>query len=275
MASLMRMDDGVTLYVDDGGEGPAVLLVHEFGGDWRSWDAVTGDLRRDHRCIRFSARGFLPSDAPADRSFYGQDRQVRDLLTIADRLGLARFHLVGLSMGSFTSLMFALTHANCITSLTLMGCSSGPANDVERSTYRDELENEIELLDRQAGEGAIRWFANDPAYQRVAGKAPQVWRAYLDRLGKQSVIGAVNTLRTVHWDRMSLYNHESALCEMKVPTLLIHGDEDHSFIAPTNEFLEGTLPVCRRVVLPKTGHLVHIEEPVTVIAELREQFEGL
>lgn len=268
----MRMDDGIELFVDETGDGPPVLLAHEFGGDWRTWDALVEALSADHRCIRFSARGFLPSDAPADPAFYGQDHQVRDLLAIAVGLGLERFHLVGLSMGSFTSLMFALKHANRLASLTLMGCSSGPRDEAERTRHWNELGQEIDLLERHAGDGAAQWFANDPAYARVATKAPAAWARYLDNLRRQSVVGALNTMRTLHWNRVSLFALSETLRDMRVPTLLIHGDEDHPFIVPTNAFLESTLPQCRRVVLPKTGHLVHIEEPATVIAALRTQF---
>lgn len=269
----MRADDGVSLFVEDGGQGPAVLLAHEFGGDWRSWDGLVDELRKDHRCIRFCARGFLPSNAPADIAFYGQERQVLDLLAIADHHSLPRFHLVGLSMGSFTSLMFALKHADRLISLTLMGCSSGPRDDAERAPYRDELAREIELLERQAGDGAVRWFMNDPAYRRVGEKAPEAWRAYLDQLRQQSVVGALNTLRTVHWDRVSFETHRADLRRLHVPTLLILGDEDHPRVAPSNAFLEDNLPDCRRVLLPKTGHLVHIEEPAAVRAELQRQLK--
>ncbi len=268
----MRMDDGITLFVEERGRGPAVLLAHEFGGDWRSWDGLVEALERDHRCIRFCARGFLPSEAPPDIAFYGQDLQVRDLRTIAERLALDRFHLVGLSMGSFTSLLFALTGAQRLISLTLMGCSDGPRDEAGRATYRAELEREIALLEEQAGDGAVRWFANDPAYRRLADKAPEAWRAYLDRLRGQSVVGALNTLRSLHWSRPPLEAHQPALHRMRVPTLLIHGDEDHPRVAATNDFLERTLPRCRRLLLPKTGHLAHIEEPATVTAALRRHF---
>ena len=272
MNLVMRTSDGISLFVEDGGQGPAVLMAHEFGGDWHSWDGLIDELRKDHRCIRFSARGFLPSDAPADIAFYGQDRQVLDLLDLAGHLGLLRFHLVGLSMGSYTSLMFALRHAERLTSLTLMGCSGGPRDDVEQVNYREELRREIALLEREAGDGAVRWFTNDLAYRRLADKAPEVWQAYLARLRRQSVVGALNTLRTVHWNRTPLEAQQTALRHLRVPTLLIHGDEDHPRVAPSNRFLEETLPHCRRLVLPKTGHLVHIEEPATVKAELRRQF---
>jgi pimeloyl-ACP methyl ester carboxylesterase len=61
---------------------------------------------------------------------------------------------------------------------------------------------------------------------------------------------------------------------MRVHTLLVHGDEDHSFITPTNDFLAATLPNCRRVVLSMTGHLVHIEEQSRIVVELRKQVKG-
>ncbi|MBT4889353.1 MAG: alpha/beta hydrolase [Rhodospirillales bacterium] len=269
------MDDGVDIFIDDTGHGPAIILAHEFGGDWRTWDKIARDLSQDHRCIRFSARGFLPSDVPVDMALYSQDRQVRDVLAIANTLGLETFHLVGLSMGSFTSLMFALKYADRLLSLTLMGCSSGPRDDASKAAYLSEIEKQIDLLERASGKGAVEWFANDPAYVHLEDKARLEWQTYRNNLEQQSVTGALNTLRTVHWNRVSLFDMSRELRDLNVPTLLIYGDEDYPTIASTNEFLENTLPICRKVFLQNTGHLVHIEEPASIIKEVRRQIGSI
>lgn len=259
--SYVKASDGTHLYVDEVGQGDAMLFAHEFGGDWRSWRAQVAHFKDRFRCVRYCARGFCPSDVPDDGSRYGQQFSTGDLLVVADALGLSRFHLVGLSMGSFTSLLFALEHPERLISLTLAGCSSGPAGETQRTRYREDLTTEIALLDEQRGDGAVRWFSEDSAYQRMPEKQPLAWEAYCDNLRAQSVEGARNTLSTLHWNRPSIFEKEDALRQLRIPALLIFGDEDHHLIEPTNEFLASTLPSSKIRKLERTGHLVNIEEP--------------
>ena len=54
--------DGTRLYYEETGSGTPILFVHEFGGDWRSWEPQMRYFARRYRCITFSARGYAPSD---------------------------------------------------------------------------------------------------------------------------------------------------------------------------------------------------------------------
>ena len=72
-------DDGVKLYFEEAGSGQALVFVHEFAGDWRSWEPQMRFFSRYFRCITFSARGYLPSDVPADPASYSQARAVQDI----------------------------------------------------------------------------------------------------------------------------------------------------------------------------------------------------
>ena len=267
MTVSVTCSDGIRLFVDDQGPRHAATIVfaHEFGGDWRTWDGLISHLAMEFRCVRYAARGFSPSDTPEDLHVYGQERSTEDLAEVVDRLGLDRFHLVGCSMGSFTSLMFALEAPDRLRCLTLIGCSSGPRDDAERARYRAALGEELGLLRRLGGDGAVQWFSSDPAYRRMLQKAPEVWRAYLERLRRQSVQGAVQTLKTVHWNRRSLFDLERQLQALRVPTNLIYGEEDHPLVLPTNSFLSEVLPCSQEVKVPTTGHLVHLEEEQSVL----------
>lgn len=259
--SYIRASDGTQIYVEENGHGEAIVFAHEFGGDWRSWRPQIDHFGDRYRCIRYCARGFLPSDVPDSRDHYGQDQSTSDLLAVADSLELSRFHLVGLSMGSFTSLAFALEHSERLISLTLVGCSSGPTGERQRARYRKELKTEIAFMDTQRGDGRVLWYLDNPAYHRMPEKQPLAWRDYCDNLRAQSVKGARNTISTLHWNRISLFEKEDALRALSVPTLLIFGDQDYRLIEPTNEFLALLLPNTRICKIENTGHLVNIEEP--------------
>ena len=191
--------DGTRLYWEQAGAGAPIVFVHEFGGDYRSWHRQVQALSQRFRCITYSARGFLPSAVPANRDQYGQAQSTADLLALMDHLELAQAHLVGTSMGSFTSLDFALNHGDRVASLTLVGNSSGPRHEAERQNYRETwIGHEIRLRESLGGDGAVAVLEDDPAYQSFQKNDPDGWAIYADNLRSQSVDGAVHVLSTLH-----------------------------------------------------------------------------
>jgi 3-oxoadipate enol-lactonase len=270
----VKTADGYSLHAEECGQGTPIIFAHEFGGDHRSWPSQIASFARDHRCITYAARGFLPSEIPDAVASYGQGKSTQDLIAVADRLGLAKFHLVGLSIGSFTSLMAAAQQPKRLLSLTLIGCSSGPCTRAEQAEYRAYIEGEIALLEAGRESAAVAWFAKDPAYRRMRKKAPGRWKLYLDHLGRQSVDGALRTLKTVHLKRICLRRIRSALALISAPTLLVYGEEDHPYVVPANRFLAEVIPNTTIVPFPRTGHMVNIEESARFNRLLRAHVAG-
>ena len=58
--------DGVKLYYEEAGSGTPILFVHEYSGDWRSWEPQMRFFSRRHRCITYSFRGYPGSDVPEE-----------------------------------------------------------------------------------------------------------------------------------------------------------------------------------------------------------------
>src|SRR3546814_329959 len=75
-------DDGVALHVQVTGSGTDVLFLHEFSGDYRSWEDQVRALSRRYRCITFSARGFPGSDVPPDVESFSRARAVQDAVSV-------------------------------------------------------------------------------------------------------------------------------------------------------------------------------------------------
>src|SRR5207253_10755416 len=96
--------DGTRLYCEEAGTGSAVLFVHEFAGDYRTWEPQLRYFTRAHRCVAFSARGYPPSEVPGDPACYGQDIARGDVIAVMDGLGIKKAHVVGHSMGAYTAL---------------------------------------------------------------------------------------------------------------------------------------------------------------------------
>ncbi|MGH8764957.1 MAG: alpha/beta fold hydrolase, partial [Burkholderiales bacterium] len=80
--------DGVKLHYEEAGSGTPVVFVHEFAGDWRSWEPQMRYFSRNYRCITYSARGYLPSDVPKSPDRYSQDDWREDVHAVIDGLKL-------------------------------------------------------------------------------------------------------------------------------------------------------------------------------------------
>ena len=265
--------DGVRLWLEDRGDGVPIVFVHEFGGEPASWNFQVTRFSGTHRCITYAARGFKPSDAPAALEMYGQQEATGDVAVVLDNLEIERAHLVGTSMGSFTALDFTLSHPKRVLSLALVGNSSGPRNADEREQYRTEwIGHEIRLREQSGGHGAVAVLEQDPAYKSFQQNLPAAWNDYAGRLLVQSVTGALNILKTLHWNRRSIWADEARLRTISCPVLLVHGDEDCYLVDETNRYLEQVIPNASRTLFESTGHLVNIERAKPFEELLAEHF---
>ena len=132
-----RTSDGVKLYYEEVGSGTPILFVHEYSGDWRSWEPQMRFFSRKHRCITYSFRGYPGSDVPDKPGMYGQEFAVGDAVAVLDHLEIARAHVVGLSQGAFATAHFGRLHAQRSLSLTLAGVGSGAARESHEQFKKD------------------------------------------------------------------------------------------------------------------------------------------
>src|SRR5262249_25541738 len=115
---------------EEAGAGVPLLFVHEFAGDWRSWETQMRYFSRNYRCITYSARGYIPSDVPKSPDSYSQDHWRQDAFSMMHSLKLDRPHVVGLPMGAMATAPLGMK--DCprgsplrARSLTLAGVGSG------------------------------------------------------------------------------------------------------------------------------------------------------
>jgi pimeloyl-ACP methyl ester carboxylesterase len=252
-------DDGVKLYFEDTGTGYPILFVHEFGGDYRSWEPQVRFFSRRYRCITFNARGYPPSDVPTDLDMYSQDRATDDIAAVMRHLMLEDAHIVGLSMGGFAALHFGLRYAEMATSLVVAAVGYGAEKQFE--DYFKKVSLEVALQFEAQGSEA---FA--PTYARAASripfsiKDPRGWAEFAAQLAEHSALGMTNTMRGVQARRPSIYDLEDRLQAIPVPVLIVVGDEDDHCLQP-GIFMKRAIPASGLEVLAKTGHTINLEEP--------------
>lgn len=109
----------VELNVFDGGDGPAILLLHGFPDSMALWRGVIPPLiAKGFRAVAPDQRGFGESSAPAGVRNYRIEYIVDDALKVMDSLGVAKAHLVGHDWGAVIAWFLAGEHPDRFQSLT-------------------------------------------------------------------------------------------------------------------------------------------------------------
>jgi pimeloyl-ACP methyl ester carboxylesterase len=263
-------DDGVRLYYEAAGEGVPVVFVHEFAGDHRSWEAQMRFFSRRHRCIAYNARGYPPSDVPATVASYSQARAAADIAAVLDAALVEQAHVVGLSMGAFATLHFGLDHPGRALSLTIAGIGYG-AEKAREAEFRTQAEAAANGFETQGSRAFAGIYGESAARVQLQAKDPRGWREMVEWLREHDPRGAANTMRGVQAQRPSLYDLEDRLRQLALPTLIVAGDEDDPTLQP-GIFLKRTIAASGLLVLPKTGHLINLEEPAAFNAAVAEFF---
>jgi pimeloyl-ACP methyl ester carboxylesterase len=255
----VRVDDGVSLYYEEVGQGIPLVFVHEFAGEAASWELQVRFFSRRYRTIAYNARGYPPSDVPGDVSAYSQDRAADDIRGVLDGLGITRAHVCGLSMGGYATLHFGLRHPSRALSLVVAGAGYGSVA-AERERFRQDSALTARRLEEDGMKAVAEFYARGPTRVQFLDKDPQGWRAFYERLAAGSAVGHALTLRGVQMTRPSVFELGDRLQRLDVPTLIMTGDEDEPCLEPAL-FLKRMIPMAGLVVMPKAGHAINLEEP--------------
>jgi 3-oxoadipate enol-lactonase len=251
--------DNVKLYYEETGQGLPILFVHEFASDHRGWEPQMREFGKRYRCIAYSARGYAPSDVPADKDAYTYQHVMRDCVAVLDHLGIAQAHLVGLSMGGYTALQVALNHPGRVRSLVLAGTGSGSVRSFTQEFHKHSREL-ADKFEREGSAAVAATYGLGPSRVPFLIKDPRGFAEFTAMLAAHDAMGSANTSRGFQGARPSLYDFEDGIKKLTTPALIVVGDEDERCIEPSL-FLKNTLTASGLVMLPRTGHVVNLEEP--------------
>lgn len=266
----LTADDGVRLLYQEVGAGLPIVFVHEFAGDHRAYEPQVRHFARRYRCITYNARGYPPSDVPADPEAYSQDRARDDIRAVLDALGIDRAHVVGISMGGFATLHFGFAYPGRARSLVIAGCGYGAEPD-KRAQFAAEAETSAQRFETLGMDKAAMAYALGPTRVQFQNKDPRGWQEFADQLAEHSTEGAARTMRGVQKRRPSLFDLTAQMAGMTTPSLIMTGDEDWPCLEPAL-LMKRTIPSADLVVMPGTGHTLNLEEPASFNAHLDEFF---
>ena len=249
--------NGVEIYYEVTGQGYPLIWSHEFGGSYDSWEAQVKFFSRRYQVITYAARGWPPSDVPEDPTAYTQDIVVNDLYLLMRHLNISEAHIGGLSMGGSVALNFGIAHPEMAKSLIVASAGSGSTN---RDTF---LSTGQSMADRLLSEGMVpvaKDYGTTNISVQLRRKDPMGFETFARLLSEHSATGSALTYQGFVMNRPTVFELEDKLKSLRVPTLIMIGDEDEPCIEP-GIFMKRTIPVSGLSCFPQSGHAINLEEP--------------
>ncbi|HVY07141.1 MAG TPA: alpha/beta hydrolase [Burkholderiales bacterium] len=255
----LTTEDGVKLHYEESGSGTPIIFVHEFAGDWRTWESQMRHFSRRYRCIAYNARGYPPSDVPEDVDRYSQQRARDDILSVLDALRIERAHIVGNSMGGFATLHFGMAYSPRALSLAVCGCGYG-AHPTQYAQFQAQARELAQtMLDKGMAHIATT-YGHGPSRMQLKEKDPRGFAEFVRQFSEHSARGSANTMLGYQARRPSLYDLTIEMARITAPTLIVAGDEDDAVLEPSL-MMKRTIPGAELFIMPGSGHMTNLEDP--------------
>ncbi|HWD04280.1 MAG TPA: alpha/beta hydrolase [Amycolatopsis sp.] len=244
-------------YVDYGGDGPAVVLLHSFLMDLDMWEPQVEAFGADYRLIAVDERGHGGTPAETDFDYWDV---ARDTFGVLDHLGIDRAAIIGTSQGGFVALRMALLQPGRVTSMAVLGTSASAEANETAIVYRHMIAAWHEMGPAQLVDGVATFCLGD--YDASAWK--QKWLTL-------SGDGFQRNMET-------LISRDSVLervGEIQAPVLVLHGTGDSEYPMARAEELVAALPNAEPLITIVSGaHFLSLSHAADVNPHLGKFLEA-
>jgi pimeloyl-ACP methyl ester carboxylesterase len=225
-------------YLQKGGGKPSLLFLHGAGGTHRNWGKQIQGLR-DATLVALDLPGHGRSRGKGRQTIEGYADLVAELMAA---LEIESLTVVGHSMGGAIALDLALRYGDQVGGLVLVG--TGARLRVMPSLLqglRGEFESTVDLLCRYA-------------YGPLASEE-------MVRLGREEMLAIGPEVLLGDFLACDRFDVMDRLGEVRLPTLVLCGEEDQLTPLKYSQFLVDHIPGARLVTIPEAGHMVMLEKP--------------
>ncbi|HSO55707.1 MAG TPA: alpha/beta fold hydrolase [Actinomycetes bacterium] len=237
------------------GAGTPLVLLHAFPLDGRMWAPQVEALAGTYQVIVPDLRGFgAARDQAVEEA--GMDLLADDLLRLLDDRGLDRVVLGGLSLGGYVALAFLRGHADRVSGLVLL--------DTKATADGDQARNDrLTMAERVLAEGND--FVPEVMLPKLLGQTsrehrPEVVERVADLIREQSPQAIAGAQRGMAARAATT----DVLATIKVPTLVVTGEEDTVTGPEVGRDLATGIPGARFLLVEEAGHLANLEQPEIV-----------
>ncbi len=255
-------DGPIDLVVAEAGAGGRPLvLVHGFTGakeDFTDWLDPLAD--RGWHVVAPDQRGHGASPKPEDPGAYSFDAYAADLLGLLDALGWPSAAALGHSMGGMVLQTALLRDPARFAAIVLMDTSHRSLKGVDEEVV--ELAARIARDDGMAALLAAQALvagAPEPAHERTLATRPG-YGEFSDRKLLESSPAMYGAMLRAITDLASVDRLEQLAATVRVPTLVLVGEQDRPFLKPAQRMADA-IPGAELVVIPDAAHCPQFEAP--------------
>jgi pimeloyl-ACP methyl ester carboxylesterase len=245
--------DGVKLYYEVHGQGPALILTHGYSATSQMWAGQIAALEPHFTVVTWDMRGHGQSDYPADQALYSEEATVADMAALLDAAGAKEAIVGGLSLGGYMSLAFHRAHPERTRALLIIDTGPGYKNDAARDGWNA---NAIARAEKFEAEGL-------PDTSRASAEVRLA--RHRDATGLARAARGMLTQR----DARVIEN----LPNIKVPSVVIVGANDTPFLA-ASDYMAAKIPGAKKVIIENAGHSANIDQPQAFNQALLEFLKG-
>ncbi len=238
--AMLKRDDGVNLYYEIHGKGPAILLTHGYSATSQMWKGQIDALSKDHTLILWDMRGHGQSDFPEDQTLYSEEKTVGDMAALLDLAEAKKAVIGGLSLGGYMSLAFRRAHPERVTALLIIDTGPGFKNDEAREGWN---QNALKTAQRFEDQGLDQLKSRSPEMAQSKHRSP----LGLARAGRGML--TQRDARVIN-----------SLPDVREPALVLVGADDKPFLNAT-DYMAAKIPGARKVIIPDAGHAANIDQP--------------
>jgi len=232
--------NGVQLYYEAHGEGPALLLTHGFSATCQMWKGQIDALAPLFTVITWDMRGHGQSDYPEHLSAYSEEATVADMAALLDHVGAQSAVIGGLSLGGYMSLAFHRAHPQRTRALLIIDTGPGYKNDEARAGWNKNALARAERYERE-GLGDLSSASAEvrEAHHRDATGLARAARGMLTQRDARVI---------------------ESLPDVRVPALVVVGENDTPFLA-ASDYMAAKIPGAKKIVIASAGHAANIDNP--------------
>jgi pimeloyl-ACP methyl ester carboxylesterase len=249
--------DGLTFqYVDWGGSGTPLVMLHGLSGHARTWDHTAEALSDRYHVLALDQRGHGESDWASQ---YGLRPMAQDLLGFLDALDLRAVTLMGLSMGGLVSLVFAAAHPHRVARMVIMDIGPEIAAAGSANVASSLAANDV-------------FSSADEAFAQARAANPRPTDATLRHRVTHNLRLLPNGTLTFKYDKelrrnpRALFDHTpdelwAAWRTLSCPVLLVRGADSDVLAADTAQRMLAENPNVSFASIPDCGHSITLDSP--------------
>jgi pimeloyl-ACP methyl ester carboxylesterase len=246
----IRVNNVDLAYVEEGA-GEAVVFVHGFTGDWRSWEALRPFISKRFRYVSLSRRYHYPNTAIDDPAKYTLVQHVEDLAAFVRALDVGKVHLVGNSGGARIVAYAALKYPELVRSMVIGDPGLISSEAAAASEARTAAQNNSAAVIAAMNAGEVQQ-AMRLHYDAIAGEHG-AWDKLPRERQRQRLDNAHTVIPTLSGVRALPVTCEE-LGALGVPTLVTTGERSPANFRYGNEALLKCLPRTTAIAVIPRGH---------------------